>query len=136
MWGYRKLRFVIVAPLDSPFAQLESAPFSDCLESPFISLQTGKALHTFFSTQARALGLALDVRVQVSDYPSILLMVAAGAGISIVPASAVIGAPRSEVAVIELDEAWARRQHRVCVRTSAVARNASLKQLVDVLCRP
>src|SRR5262249_42880069 len=97
--------------------------FAQCFGYQFISSQTGVALHTFLMSHASAVGGQLDVRVQVSGYRSIARLVASGAGIGIVARSALEHDDRQHLRVIELDEAWARRDLRVCI--PKVSRNVN-----------
>ncbi len=132
---YREDRFVVLAPPDSAPARAQKPMrFVDCFGQPFISLQNGTALHTYLMNQAAALGGRLDVRVQVSGYRAIARLVASGAGIGIVPQSALEAADKERLAVLALDERWAERHHQVCVRPEALASNRFLRALVGVLC--
>jgi len=133
---YREDRFVLLTPLKSTLAQQPSIRFAECLNKPFISLQNGSALHTYLSNQALALGGRLDVRVQVSNYRSIIRLVASGAGIGIVPRSAMELHDQRDIAVLELAEPWAARHHRICVRRGATEGNYFLSKLVELLCQP
>jgi DNA-binding transcriptional LysR family regulator len=131
---YRVDQLVVLAPLHSPIAQCKTINFSDCLSEPFISLQQGAALHTFLMNHASALGGRLDVRVQVSGYSSIARLVASGAGIGIVPRSALAMSDHAHVACIELEETWARRELRVCLRKKTGEENHFARKLVEFLC--
>lgn len=131
---YRVDQLVVLAPLHSPIAQCKTINFADCLSEPFISLQQGAALHIFLMNHANALGGRLDVRVQVSGYSSIARLVASGAGIGIVPRSALTMSDHKHVACIELEETWARRELRVCLRKKSVEENHFARKLVEFLC--
>jgi DNA-binding transcriptional LysR family regulator len=108
--------------------------FAECLGFPFISLQSGAALHTFLMNQASALGERLDVRVQVSGYRAIARLVSSGAGVGIVPRSAIERTDRGKVAVIDLTESWSQRDLRVCVRRLPAEKNLYRDKLVEILC--
>ncbi|MGU7780063.1 LysR family transcriptional regulator [Burkholderia sp. PU8-34] len=137
---YRQDELVVVAPRGSDMADGAEITFAACLGRPFISLQTGAALHTFLMAHAGALGGLLDVRVQVSSYASIVKLVASGAGIGIVARSAVADGTPANVVVLKLAETWARRDLRVCVpRVAAVPnpfRDRLLETLTGVAARP
>lgn len=130
---YREDRFVVVAPLDGPLARRKALRFAACLGTPFVSLLNGTALHTYLVNQANLLGGQLDVRIQVSGYRAIARLVASGVGIGIMPASALGASDRRKLAVIELDEPWALRRHRLCMRPEVLERNTLLGALVDTL---
>ena len=133
---YRLDQLVVLAPRTSAIAAQRSTTFAACLREPFISLQQGAALHTFLMNQAAALGGRLDLRIQVSGYRAVARLVASGAGVGIVPRSAIESSDLEQVACIELSEEWARRELSVCVRPGAVQENPFLRALVDQLCAP
>jgi len=132
---YREDEFVVLVPAQHALASGEAVRFVACLGQPFISLQNGTALHTYLMNQAAALGGRLDVRVQVSGYRAIARLVASGAGIGIVPRSALLPQDEGALRVVTLSEPWAARHHRVCVRPEAMASNRFLRELVDMLCQ-
>ncbi|CAN0619908.1 protein of unknown function [Burkholderia multivorans] len=84
---------------------------------------------------ANALGGRLDVRVQVSGYRAIARLVASGAGIGIVPRTAIERSDRGRLAVVDLVEPWAQRDLRVCVPRHPSEKNIYRDRLVDILCR-
>jgi len=113
---YREDELVLLVPLSSPLATLTRAKFNHCLNEPFVSLQSGMALHTFLANHATALGGKLDIRVQVSGYRAITHLVASGAGVGIVPRSALQDADTEHLAVLALEEPWAMRHLQICLR--------------------
>jgi DNA-binding transcriptional LysR family regulator len=131
---YREDRFVLLVPRDAAFGRDAAVPFSACLGQPFIGLQNGTALQTYLMGQAAALGGRLDVVVQVSNYRAIAQLVASGAGIGIVPQSALEAADQERLRVVTLADAWAERHHRVCIRRDTLDANHILRKLVDALC--
>jgi DNA-binding transcriptional LysR family regulator len=131
---YRKDQLILLAPMGHRLADGPSVSFAECLGFPFISLQSGAALHTFLMNQASALGERLDVRVQVSGYRAIARLVSSGAGVGIVPRSAIERTDRGKVAVIDLTESWSQRDLRVCVRRLPAEKNLYRDKLVEILC--
>lgn len=131
---YREDELVLLVPTDSKMGRKSAVHFAECMTQPFISLQRGAALHTFLVNHAAALGGRLDVRVQVSGYRAIARLVSSGAGIGIVPRSALEPADRHLLAPIRLLEPWARRDLRVCVRRQPKERNQFQQMLIDILC--
>ncbi|WP_068826539.1 LysR substrate-binding domain-containing protein [Pseudomonas sp. BMS12] len=114
---YRADRLVLIAPPEHPLAARASAPFAAVLAHPFVMLHAGSAIHTFTMNAAAALGRHLEVRIQVRSFEAVCRMVSAGVGIGMVPRSAItMSASRVPLAVIELDESWAQRDLKVCVR--------------------
>jgi DNA-binding transcriptional LysR family regulator len=114
---YRADRLVLIAPAEHALAQRASTLFAQVLDYPFVMLHAGSAIHTFTMNAAAALGRHLEVRIQVRSFEAVCRMVSAGVGVGLVPLGAVpAGAARAALTVIELDEPWAQRDLKVCVR--------------------
>lgn len=111
---YRADRLVLIAPVDHPLAAHASSLFAQVLDYPFVMLHSGSAIHTFTMNAAASLGRHLEVRIQVRSFEAVCRMVSAGVGIGLVPRSAVTAG--AQLAVIELEEPWAQRDLKVCVR--------------------
>jgi DNA-binding transcriptional LysR family regulator len=131
---YKEDQLVLLVAHGHPLANRREVRFSECLRQPFISLQQGAALHTFLINHALALGDTLDVRVQVSGYRAIARLVASGAGIGVVPKSALEPADYELLSVVSLSEAWALRHLHVCVLRSALEAQPFLGDLIKLLC--
>lgn len=113
---YRADKLVLLAPVGSSIAGRKAVSFEECLAEPFISLARGAALHTFLMNHSMTLGARLDIRVQVSGYRAIVRLVASGAGIGIVPQSALIPSDSKQLAIIQLSNPWAARNLEICRR--------------------
>lgn len=114
---YRADRLVLITPADHPLAARSGVAFSAVLDHPFVMLHAGSAIHTFTMNAAAALGRHLDVRIQVRSFEAVCRMVGAGVGLGLVPRSAVPqGGLHDPPTVVELDEAWAQRDLKVCMR--------------------
>ncbi len=127
---YRADRLVLIAPADHPLAAHASSLFAQVLDYPFVMLHSGSAIHTFTMNAAAALGRHLEVRIQVRSFEAVCRMVSAGVGIGMVPRSAVTAG--AQLAVIELEEPWAQRDLKVCVRKRELL-SGFAAQLVDCL---
>ncbi|HZX18741.1 MAG TPA: LysR substrate-binding domain-containing protein [Pseudomonas sp.] len=127
---YRADRLVLIAPVDHPLAAHASSLFAQVLDYPFVMLHSGSAIHTFTMNAAAALGRHLEVRIQVRSFEAVCRMVSAGVGIGLVPRSAVTAG--AQLAVIELEEPWAQRDLKVCVRKRELL-SGFAAQLVDCL---
>lgn len=127
---YRADRLVLIAPADHPLAAHVSSLFAQVLDYPFVMLHSGSAIHTFTMNAAAALGRHLEVRIQVRSFEAVCRMVSAGVGIGLVPRSAVTAG--AQLAVIELEELWAQRDLKVCVRKRELL-SGFAAQLVDCL---
>ncbi|MBH3382758.1 hypothetical protein I5S53_02015 [Pseudomonas juntendi] len=91
-------------------------------------MQPGAAVHS----HASALGERMDIRVQVSGYDAVVKLVASGAGIGIVPSSAIGDRESVGLVVVDLTDTWAMRDLRVCVSKQA-APNPARDQLIEIL---
>lgn len=130
---YREDELILLVPRFSPLAGRGSINFGACLSEPFVSLQSGMALHTFLANHAVALGGKLDIRVQVSGYRAIAQLVASGAGIGVVPRSALQDADLQHLAVLDIKETWAMRHLQICLREQTL-RSPFVAQFIDTLC--
>ena len=130
---YRADRLVLIAPADHPLAASASSLFAQVLDYPFVMLHSGSAIHTFTMNAAAALGRHLEVRIQVRSFEAVCRMVSAGVGIGLVPRSAVTAG--AQLAVIELEEPWAQRDLKVCVRKRELL-SGFAAALVDCLTAP
>jgi DNA-binding transcriptional LysR family regulator len=126
---YKADRLVLIAPAEHPLAACKHCPFVQVLEYPFVMLHAGSAIHTFTMNAAAALGRHLEVRIQVRSFEAVCRMVAAGVGIGLVPRSAV---SERGLPIIELEEPWAQRDLKVCVRKRALL-SGFAAELVDCL---
>lgn len=117
---YRADRLVLITPSGHSLSGKATTRFADVLDYPFVMLHAGSAIHTFTMNAAAALGRHLDVRIQVRSFDAVCRMVGAGAGVGLVPRSAVPASGLHEPPkVVELDEAWAQRDLQLCVRRRA-----------------
>ena len=132
---YQEDQFVLIAPLGHRLARQQSVRYADCLGETWICLQSGSALHTYLVNKASEAGGRLDVKVQVAGFDAITQLVAAGAGVAVVARTVIPQALLGRIAIVNLDEAWAQRHHRVCVKKGALASNTQLANLVATLCR-
>jgi len=76
----------------------------------------------------------MDIRVQESGFDAVVKLVASGAGIGIVPRSAIRDGECVHLAVMDITDTRALRDLRRCVSRKS-ARNPARDQLIEVLCR-
>lgn len=118
---YKEDELVLVTGVGHRLAKSKRIRFAECLGEPFITLSSGAAIHTYLAGHAAAIGKTMDIRVQVLTYDGILKLVAAGAGVGIVPAAVLHATPHGVLASVSLDEPWANRHLKICVRAAAGA---------------
>lgn len=109
-------RLVVIVPRQHELASRDAVNFREILDYDYVALATGAATQSFLDAAAEALHTRLRKRVEASGYDAIRRMVAAGAGVSIIPNLTVerlrLG---DECVVLELDELWAEREFQLCL---------------------
>lgn len=133
---YRQDRLAVVLPLDHALAAEPRLRLAQVLAYDLIGMHTGSAINHQILRAAADLGLPVRLRMKVTGYDALCLMVASGLGIGILPAgSAQLYTGTLALRCIALDEPWAHRQLMLCVRSQeALPRVAQL--LVAHLCQP
>lgn len=130
---YREDELVLLVPRLSPLAEQRRVSFKECLREPFVCLQSGMAMHSYLANHAVALGARLDIRVQVSGYLAIAHLVASGAGIGVVPRSALKSVDHLDLSVLKFEETWAMRHLEICLREPTL-HNPFVSELINTLC--
>jgi DNA-binding transcriptional LysR family regulator len=131
---YREDELVVVTPSELRVGTRRGAHLVDCLAHPFVSLQSGTAIHTFLTNKTSALSRHMDIRVQVASFGAVLSLVRAGAGVAILPRSALPSTPVPGVKVVTLLEPWAVRQLQVCWRKDESRLSEHARALLKQLC--
>jgi DNA-binding transcriptional LysR family regulator len=130
---FRVDRLVLAVPNGHPLAHRRQTGFADLLDLDFVGLTRGLALDEHVAMHAARLGRTLRVRVRVNSLDAVCSMVAAGAGVGIVPATTARRHRRARPFVtIAIAESWATRQLALFVRdTKKLSRPA--RRLFDAL---
>lgn len=132
-FAFRDDRLVIVLPRGEAPGRRRAVPLAAVVDRGFVGLARHRALERHLAGHAARLGAALRVRARVGDFDAVCAMVAAGAGIAIVPETAARRhRRRMPLAVVDLDEPWARRRLAVCVRDLATLPDGA-RRLLDHL---
>jgi DNA-binding transcriptional LysR family regulator len=113
---YRQNELVAVVPETDSLTLGESASFADCLERPFVCLQSSSAIYTFIANKAAALGRHIDIRIQVASFASMLSLIRAGVGIGLMPRPVLQLLNCEGVRILPLRDDWAVRPLRICKR--------------------
>jgi DNA-binding transcriptional LysR family regulator len=103
---------VVITPPGHALAAGGPVAFSACLGHPFVGFTEGNPLQEHLSGQAQPLGLRPRYRAHLPTVAAICGAVAAGVGIAVVPARAV--GSTYDLRVVELTNAWARRNLLLC----------------------
>ncbi len=130
---YHSDQLIVITPKEHPLASMRSISFRDTLEYDFVGLQIGSALNSQLLRAAHELDKTPKLRIQVNSFDALCLMVEAGLGIGIVPKGAAKPYFKGlRIRSIILDEPWANRELKICVR-SLEALPAAAKLLVEHL---
>lgn len=124
---YREDELVVAVPAGHALARRRSLKFTEILPFDIVGMHTGSAINNLLMRNAAELEMPLRLRIQVTSYDALCLMVSAGLGVGVLPlGSAQIYRKALALRTIALDEPWALRRLSLCVRSleslSGVAR--------------
>lgn len=116
---YESDKLAVILRRDHPLAGRKALHFVDTLDYDFIGLRTGSAINNQLTEAATRLGRTVRLRVQVTGFDALCLMVSAGLGIAIAPRHLVrLYVRKMGLSEVKLEEPWARRQLGICVRSA------------------
>jgi len=114
--AFRRDRLVAVVGMDFEVTSAEPIWFETLLSHNFIGHVRGSRLQEIFETHAREAGQLLRHRVQMRNLDSVCQLVAAGAGISLLPRRIAMRFAPLGLRTIELADEWAPYNLKICVR--------------------
>ena len=124
---------MLIVPRDHAFARRRKVSFREALAHDFVGAHPDSAINNQLHKAAAVAGLPLRLRIQVSGYDAMSLMVAAGLGVGVLPRlSARLYLSSLGIRAVALDEPWVRRQLVLCVR-SLDALSPAARSLLDHL---
>lgn len=130
---YHSDQLIVITPKEHPLASRRSITLGETLDYDFVGLPVGSAVHNQLLRAAHELDRTPKLRIQVNSFDALCLMVEAGLGIGIVPKGAAKPYFKGlRIRSIILDEPWANRDLKICVR-SLEALPAAAKLLVEHL---
>jgi DNA-binding transcriptional LysR family regulator len=110
--------------------------FASTLDYPFVGLHADSAINLQLVKAANDLGKTMRTTIHVTSYDALCFMVETGLGIGIMPRAVAQPYRRTlGIAVLTLDEPWAMRQLKICVRSMA-ALPVAAQLLVEHLRQP
>jgi DNA-binding transcriptional LysR family regulator len=116
---YSRDHLVAVLPKTHPLRRRRVA-FADLLDSDFACLDSNTSITRELVSAANAANRPLKLRVQVWSFEAMCRMVQAGFGIGVLPHSAAeTFAKPFALRLVPLADAWAVREHLICVRQLA-----------------
>jgi len=130
---FRHDRLVLLVPADHVLAARGHCLLRDALNFPFVGMQAERAMQRFVEDMATLLGKPLTMRVRAPGFFAIAQLVAQRVGLAVLPEAAAQRHSESlPIAIVVLDDAWATRELRLCVR-SVDDLSAQARQLVAYL---
>ncbi len=130
---YREDELVLVAPRGHALARRRSVRLAEALHCDFVGVHPGSAINNLLTRAAADAGRPLRLRIQVTSYDALCLMVSAGLGVGVLPrGSARLYLGTLPLRTVALAEPWARRQLSLCVRAGDTLSSAA-RLLVDHL---
>lgn len=131
---YRDQLVAVMRP-DHPLAQYPGVTVAELLDYPVVGPSRRSAVGAELSRQAEALGRSVQARAVADGYDAVCRLAEEGLGIGLVTESSFrLFAKSLNLVSLPLLDAWARRQHRVCVRSPealAPAARLLLERLLD-----
>lgn len=130
---YRQDHLILVCARGHPLGERVSVSFEETLDLDYVCLPEASAIHSFLMEAADGARKRLKVRIQVGNSEAMCRMVAANVGIGILPASAARRqAKTSELHLVQLDDKWALRDLKICVRSLELLPTFA-RDLVDLI---
>jgi DNA-binding transcriptional LysR family regulator len=114
---FRHDRLVLLVPEGHPLTALQQPRLKDALDYPFVCLPPERAMQRFIEDMAARNSRPLKIRVRAPGFDAIVQLVAQNAGIAMLPEAAASRYQRElPVRQVDLADAWATRELRVCVK--------------------
>lgn len=114
---FRHDKLVLLVPLDHPLEENKSVQLKDALGFAFVCLPPERAMQRFIEEMAAQNAKPLRIRVRAPSFYAIAQLVAEKAGIAMLPEAAALRHVRElPVRMVVLNDAWATRELRICIR--------------------
>lgn len=130
---FRHDKLVLLVPSGHALAERPSVQLKDALGFAFVCLPPERAMQRFIEEMAVQNSRPLRVRVRAPSFYAIAQLVAEQAGIAMLPEAAALRHIRElPVHMVALEDAWATRELRICIRAWDTL-STHARQLVDYL---
>ncbi|MFC6335600.1 LysR family transcriptional regulator [Pseudomonas sp. CCM 7891] len=115
---FRDDPLVLIMPLEHPLAATDDVSFIHSLQHDYVGLAADSALSVYLEEQALHAGFRLQTRIRADGFDGVIRMVARGAGLGIVPQTALDRRPwHDRFKAQPLTEEWACRTLLLCARS-------------------
>lgn len=130
-FGHNQL--VLVMPVTHRLASAGQVAFCNTLDEPHVGLHSSSAIRQLLQRKAELAGLEYKPRIQMSSFEVICLMIAAGVGIGVLPASSARRLGKAlRLTTVLLSDPWASRELQLIARNRELL-PASARDLFDHL---
>ena len=120
VFPYRSDRLVSIMPAGHALADRKKVKFAELAEFDLVGPQKGSFLDSLVMRAASEFNLALKMRIRVNGFETVCSMVEANLGVGLVPERcAERYVATGQVTAVALDEDWATRYWKICVRDLA-----------------
>jgi len=117
IFPYHSDRLMVLMPPDHALGKARSVKFREIAEYDLVGPQPGSYLNALVLRAAADLDHPLRLRIRVNGFEPACSMVEAGLGIGLVPEGhAARYVSSSPLVAVPLDEDWAQRHWKICVR--------------------
>lgn len=108
---------VLVVPQNHPLSHREKLFFKESLDYPHVGLHTASAINLEIMRAASMANKTLRLRIQVTSYDALCMMVQAGLGVGVLPRGAIRQyVDGLNVNVLTIQDDWARRKLSIYVK--------------------
>ncbi len=133
VFDYRTDRLVLIIPRGHALAAKASWRFEQTLEYDYIGWETGSAINLQLTNAALNVQKPWRLRIRISSFDALCMMVDSGLGIGVLPeAVARRSLQNLNVEIRRLDDDWAVRRFRICVRARDALTPAAAKMLAHL----
>lgn len=128
-------QLVALLPGSHALGRRRSVAYGELLEGPLVGLPRDSGLSRFLAGQASRSGRVPRHRVRLSGFAALARLVAAGAGVAVMPESAATRYRDPATQMRPLSDPWARRRLLICTTQEGSQLN-TVRALVDALVAP
>jgi DNA-binding transcriptional LysR family regulator len=133
VWPYRRDHLVLATSVHHVLSGRKAIRFDETLDFEYVVLSEQSAMQMFLSAVGREIDKPMKVRIQVGDFGRMCRMIAANIGVGILPESAARRHQKNaNIRVVQLQDNWAMRNLRICVRDLALLPPFA-KDLINIL---
>ena len=133
VFDYRSDKLVLIVPRGHVLAAQSAWRFEQTLEYDYIGWETGSAINLQLSNAAMHAQKPWRLRIRISSFDALCMMVDSGLGIGVLPQTVARRSLQNlNIEIRQLEDEWALRRFRVCVRARDALTPAAAKMLAHL----